>query len=305
MAVYDGFLFFNELDLLEIRLIELDPVVDVFVLVEAETTFRGAPKPLVFSENRDRFARWRHKIRYVRAPTLSQAALSGANRLHATKRPRSDDWARQWLQRDAILQGVEGAAPDDVVMVSDVDEIPSREAVGRLREKNACRGRVLFFRQDHFVNFLDWRRDAEPWVGTRAVLRRHLPSPQALRLTHCEGNVHTSAWLRYPELRVRTWRDFGAPLSPEAVRDAGWHFTSLGGAEAVARKMRSISEKTHDDAHWTADTVAALWSRGLSHDGAAIRRIDDARLPHAVRDDPARYEHLTSASLARMEQQNG
>ena len=65
MTVHDCFIFFNELDALELRLEELDPVVDRFVLVEARTTFTGQAKPLVFAEHRGRFAKFLPKLVHV------------------------------------------------------------------------------------------------------------------------------------------------------------------------------------------------------------------------------------------------
>jgi beta-1,4-mannosyl-glycoprotein beta-1,4-N-acetylglucosaminyltransferase len=86
----------------------LENVVDVFVLVESAGTFTGAPKPLYYQINADRFARWAGRIRYV------QAAL-----------PPGDPWTREAAQREAIRQGLAGLvlSDDDVLVLSDVDEI--------------------------------------------------------------------------------------------------------------------------------------------------------------------------------------
>lgn len=67
MRVFDCFPFFNELDLLELRMRMLDDVVDYFVLAEADRTYSNQPKPLIFAENRDRFDRWKDRIIYVQA----------------------------------------------------------------------------------------------------------------------------------------------------------------------------------------------------------------------------------------------
>jgi hypothetical protein len=116
MAIYDCFPFFNELDLLEIRLMELDPVVDRFVLAEAPVTHAGREKPLFFAENAKRFAKWRRKIVHVVVDDMPTG---------------SDPWERENHQRNAIVRGLAKAVPNDGVIISDADEIPSADAVRR------------------------------------------------------------------------------------------------------------------------------------------------------------------------------
>lgn len=114
--LYDCFIFFNELDLLELRLRELDSVADRFVLVEATTTFSGRPKPLVFADNRARYERWLPRIIHVVVRDMPAGP---------------DPWQRERHQRDAIRRGLNAASPSDGVIVSDADEIPSASAVRR------------------------------------------------------------------------------------------------------------------------------------------------------------------------------
>lgn len=114
MTVWSCSPFLNELDVLEIRLAELDPVVDIFVLVEATMTHSGIPRDLVFPDHyRDRFSEWAHKIRYL------VAGFSGAEA----------NWARERSQREQLGRGLVGLRPDDLVIVSDVDEVVSADTV--------------------------------------------------------------------------------------------------------------------------------------------------------------------------------
>lgn len=108
MTVYDCFTFCDELDTLEIRLATLDPVVDVFVLVESPTTFAGKKKPLNYEKNAARFKAWAGKIRHVVAEL-----------------PKGDDrWQCEHVSRDAAMKGMTDAQPGDWVCFGDVDEIP-------------------------------------------------------------------------------------------------------------------------------------------------------------------------------------
>jgi len=119
--VYDCFLFDSELDLLEHRLRELAEVVDCFVIVEADSTFSGVRKPLVLKENLDRFRWCREKIRRVEVAPLLGDGPDGA-------------WEREAQQRAGILAGLRDAMPDDLVMISDLDEVPGCEVIARLRD---------------------------------------------------------------------------------------------------------------------------------------------------------------------------
>lgn len=113
--IIDGFIFFNELDLLEIRLNELDPVVDYFVIVEGTKTFSGQSKPLYFDENKDRFKNFSHKIKHIVLDDM----------------PDGDNpWEREAFQRKMVIErGFKDFSNTDVGMISDADEIPSLEVV--------------------------------------------------------------------------------------------------------------------------------------------------------------------------------
>ena len=112
--IYDCFTFYNELDLLELRLTELYDFVDHFVLVEADTTYTSVPKPFYYEENKQRYARWADKIIHIKV----------------TDMPHSPDaWVNDIFQRNQIARGIADAAPEDLIMICDLDEIVRQEAV--------------------------------------------------------------------------------------------------------------------------------------------------------------------------------
>ena len=117
--IYDTFLFDGELDLLEHRLRQNFDTTDVFVLIEAAETYRGVPKPLIFAENRNRFAWAAEKIRPVALQSLGPRDAG----------PR----ARAAVQRNALLLALMDAVEDDIVLLLDADEIPSCSLLERLR----------------------------------------------------------------------------------------------------------------------------------------------------------------------------
>lgn len=154
MAVIDAFLFFQELDVLELRLHTLKDKVDKFVLVESAYTFANHPKPLHFAENRGRFAPFLDRIVHV---------------AHPLPFPSEDRWANESLSRGFIDGALAGfAQPDDLILVSDVDEIPQEI------------GKIGAYELDTRYYKAMWRLG---WQGrgTCAVRYRDYPGAQALR----------------------------------------------------------------------------------------------------------------------------
>lgn len=276
--IYDCFTFFNELDLLEIRLNVLKDVVDKFVLVESDRTFTNRPKKLVFEENRARFAAFADRIVYVKVTDHP---------------PFKTAWHYESHQRNAIARGLIGAKPDDVILVSDVDEIPNPEVIRRYAGK---RGMVAFDQTyyAYYLNFRNVRRPSWPLAkmvsyadflqgfdGVEVMHNEHLPE---------EVNVGTTA----SKIRMRA-----LPRSRGGVtvaKDGGWHFTSLGGAAALAEKMRSFS---HQEYNSGGGDVSEAKLKELIDKGEGLfwkmncfaDRIDET-FPQYIRDNQAKYAHL-------------
>lgn len=153
--VYDCFTFFNELDLLEIRLNILDPHVDFFVLCESTETFSGKPKPLYYQENKDRFAKWNHKIIHHVVGTYEIG----------------NSFDRAAYQKDSIREALKNCLPEDIIYYGDVDEIwkPQTEE-GKLRQINYCY---------HLNN-----QSSEEWQGTNVCKYKNLYNLNELRANH-------------------------------------------------------------------------------------------------------------------------
>ena len=277
--IYDCFSFFNELDLLEIRLNVLRDVVDRFVLVEAGETHTGKPKPFLFEENRARFAEFADRIEYVRIERFPAG---------------HDAWWNENFQRNEILKGLAGANPDDVVMISDLDEIPRPEVVARLaRQKGVWRFNHVSY--GFYLNFIDLR--CRNMCGTKMMSYRDLT-------TGFDG-VKTSYDEFLPEdLNVGTTvtkvrrRPFPRERGGERlVRCAGWHFTCLGGAKALLAKMRAVAPHhgfDPDDPSLTVEKIESMLARGQ---GPALKMncfavpLDDT-FPRYLLDNRERYSHL-------------
>ncbi len=131
--IYDCFPFFNELEILEIRLNTLCSVVDKFVIVESTKTFQGNPKPLYFYEYASRFREFREKIIHVVDDLMP---------------PADDTWMTYRHQLNCIHQGLSQCHDDDFISVGDVDEIPNPDRIQELKssqELNRLNQRMFYY----------------------------------------------------------------------------------------------------------------------------------------------------------------
>ncbi|MDQ0317150.1 hypothetical protein [Amorphus orientalis] len=286
--VYDCFLFFRELDLLEIRLRELADVVDTFVLVESRYDFAGREKPLHYKANRSRFAAFADRIRHIEV--LDEPA-------DADQR-----WVRQRHQRAAILTGLADSAPDDLVLLSDVDEIPSEATVAALAA-DPRRHAIHFLNQPLYRFYLDVRdTGGGGWIGTRAVRARHMIDPTRLRKLKPVNYPKAPRAYEHAYWAYRSALEFRSYLTRVRHAEAGWHFSSVGDLDYLLAKDQAIA---FDEMSQHSTASIADWDRhraALSMNiGRAERLSADAALPKAVREDPERY----AALLAPQQDEDG
>lgn len=231
--IYDCFMFFNELDLLEIRLEELAPVVDAFVLVESTRTHSGKSKPLYFDRSRDRYRKFANKIVHHIVDDMPSVA-------------NGDRWPLENHQRDAIghVLRARGCAPNDIILISDVDEIPRASRVAALQQVLA-EDDVAVFEQQYFRYYVDLESKLR-WRGTVACRYREIQ--------RC-GSINT---VRTGDTtRQRASVLAGAPGLEDThplVEDGGWTFTSFGGRRALLYKLQSFA---HAEADYSAECGTA------------------------------------------------
>lgn len=211
MRIFDCFTFYNELDLLELRLRELYDKVDHFVIVEATTTFTNRAKPLYFDLNRKRYSEWADKIRHI-VVDLPQS---------------TNAWDNETAQRDTIIQGCLDREPNDIVIVTDVDEILRPDAVDKLRASE----QTLWPMRMPVFNFkFNYMRvtpgEYDVWgMAARASTFDEI-TPNSLR-----GMRFQFAGLPYG------YNSGGI----EIIEHAGWHFGYLGNNEYLRDKAQSFS----------------------------------------------------------------
>lgn len=235
--IYDCFIFYNELELLELRLHELARVVDKFVLVEATRTFTNRPKPLYFQENQSRFNEFREKI-------ISIAVEDSPD--------ISDAWAVEHFQRNCIARGLSHCRPDDWILVSDVDEIPRAATVKRVTDQHAY---PQGFLADGILR--PGIRLFSAWEFTRGRVRRNNPfifKFQQSNYRHFINclTVNPPSAIHWHGTRMLYYRDFSTAQlvrhsGYKAIENGGWHFTSMGGADRIVEKIQSFAHQEYNE----------------------------------------------------------
>lgn len=277
--IYDCFSFYNELDLLEIRLNVLNDVVDKFVLAEATQTHTGKPKPLYFNENKARYSAFADKIRHVIVDDFPSPPEGYTL--------RQASWMRENWQRNALVRGLVGASPKDLILISDLDEIPSPESV----VKAAKRKGVVQFNQWFFNFYLNYLNYVRPfWPGTKALRYSDLMDPKTYYgmkdVEYVDKAVNS-----VPSLTKIRYR-----RGDSAIGKAGWHFSYLGGAEAVLEKSKSIAHVEYVTADTnTSSAVEKIINAGLDVTGCGYRFFPmkfDSRYPKYLLENQAKYYHL-------------
>jgi len=207
--VYDTFMFFNELDLLEIRMEELWDIVDKFVITEATTTHRGNPKRLIFSENKERFKKYDEKIIHFVVDDLG----------HDSNNP----WVAEGNQRDYFATQMV-FSDNDIIIIGDVDEIPKgstlKRSLPRTLDEDGIRILVQAVRY-YYVNYVSNRR----WLGTLVTYASKL-----------KGTTPT---------KLRTWMH-GGQCSIRHLYDGGWHFSYIAEPSVIKEKIRSFAHDEYD-----------------------------------------------------------
>jgi len=233
--IYDTFSFYNELDLLEIRLHELSDIVDIFVLSEATRTHSGLPKPLYYDENREMFAEFNDRIVHVVVDDMPmtkeeiEASLSSQDRHWLESGyQKEDNWVRERFQRNAVMRALVGCDPEDFIMISDVDEIPRASAVMEAIT-SSCAGSTALH-QTLNTCYINWRCTNMKWYGTKILRKKDISTPS-------EDRFHTSATC--------------------FIENGGWHYNFLGGVDKIKMKIKSYAHQEFN----TPEFLDAIESR--------------------------------------------
>ena len=222
-------MYFDEDLLLDIRLNSLDKFVKKFVITEATYTHNGNKKKLNFDI--DKFKKFKDKIIYIVVDQQPKNILK-FNDLDSKESKGEklilNGMARDYFQREKLGDGLTGADDEDLILVSDLDEIPNLENLN-LKEIN---DKIIIFEQKIFYYKLNLLYGKFLWQGTRAIKKKNLLSPQWLR--NIKGK-------NYPKWRIDTFFSKKKYSDLMFVKNGGWHFTCLKTPEQLEKKLLSYA----------------------------------------------------------------
>ena len=227
MRIFDCFMYFDEEIVLDTRLNYLDQYVDYFVIVESCFTHRGDKRDLRFDIKK--FNKFKNKIIYKvydQIPDKIQKVYDNDDESTKSYKYIMNALYRENGQRNHISEGIKEAQEDDIILVSDVDEIPnlSNIDIKKIKEK------IILFKQDMFYYKFNLKLPNMEWTGTKACKKKNFISAQWLR------NIKDR---KYPFFRIDTVFSEKKFISVNIINDGGWHFSNIKSAEEIELKLKS------------------------------------------------------------------
>jgi len=229
MNIYDCFQYYDEDFLLDLRLNVLNQYVKKFIITEATYSHNGTKKKLNFDINR--FAKFKDKIIYLVVDKVPPKILKFVDKdTESEKGEKSilNGMARDYFQRENLVRGLRDADDNDIVMISDLDEIPNLENIDLTKVKN----KIIIFQQKMFYYKLNLLYKNFFWHGTKACKKKHLISPQWLR------NIKAK---NYPKWRVDLFFSKKKYTDLFIIKNGGWHFTYLKNPEDLEKKLLNFA----------------------------------------------------------------
>lgn len=227
MKIFDCFMYFDEEVVLDVRLNTLDKYVDYFVIVESSFTHKGDNKNLMFNHNK--FEKFKNKIIYLvydKQPKGIEAVNENDSEDEKSRKYILNAALRENGQRNFIQNGLNKAEDNDIILISDVDEIPNLSEVNF----NNISEKIIMFHQDMFYYKFDLKIPNLLWTGTRGCRKKYLLSPQWLR------NVKDR---KYFPFRIDILFSEKKYSSIKFINNGGWHFSYIKTAEEIEHKLKS------------------------------------------------------------------
>lgn len=228
--IFDCFNFFNELDILELRLNILNDYVDYFVIVESNVTHTGKPKEFFYENNKERFAKFSNKIihykvydtpnDFINLPQSNDQTVNliysfiekQHNRFNRNYQP---NYGRDFYQKECVRRPLINLADDnDIIIISDADEISNPEVIENLKNFD-LNNNIYSLNQNMYYYYFNVLKQKD-WFGSRIGLYKNL---KTLSFNEVRGDDSLS--IRIP--------------------NGGWHFSFQGGTESIIKKLQSYS----------------------------------------------------------------
>ncbi len=278
MNIYDCFMYFDEDLMLDIRLNILDKYVKKFVITESTYLHSGKPKKLNFDYKN--FSKFKDKITYIivdTPPVGIEDIKSSDNEEVKSKKILDNSLKRENNQRRKLMDGIKLAANDDLILGSDLDEIPN---LTDFKFKN----KITLFEHNVFYYKFNLMQPNFKWIGTRACRKKKLLEFQWLR------NIKGKA---YPSWRIDTIFSKKKYNNIEIIKNGGWHFTNMKKPENIDYKMRNFMHhlEYEESGLGVEDLKRIISERKVMYDhnvdkrankwkaSTLLEKVDDALLP--------------------------
>jgi len=264
MKIFDCFMYFNEDLILDIRLHELYNKIDKFVIVESKHTHSGITKGYNFDINK--FKKFSDKIEYIQIDEnpknlfLINAADDEITKCH---KEIQNALLIENFQRNCLDRGLNSAENEDIILISDLDEIPNLENVNFKKNIN----KIILFKQYFFQYRFDLFLDNFFFFGSKACSKKNFLSPQWLR------NIKNK---KYEFYRLDTYFSKKKYTNIHIVEKGGWHFTNIMSPEKLEYKLRSYLHHGEIPRNITERTFLEkmIKEREINYDHAADKRSE-------------------------------
>ena len=227
MRIFDCFMFYDEEVVLDIRLNSLKNFVDCFVIVESKFYHNGKKRDLKFDI--DKYPKFKDKIIYIvqdEEPLDLEKIDKDYDEGMKSHKLIFNAHKRENFQRNLIYKGLDKSNEDDLIMISDVDEIPNLKDLNVAKVKN----KIVIFEQNIFYYKLNRYLEGFTWYGTKACLKKNLKSPQWLR------NIKSK---KFNFWRLDTFFSETKYIDKIFLKDGGWHFSNLKNPVDIQNKLKS------------------------------------------------------------------
>lgn len=253
MKIFDCFMYFDEDTVLELRLNVLDKFIDYFVIVESTFTHKGDERKLKFDIKK--FSKFKHKIIYLVydiEPKNIEKILESDDETKKSIKYIYNAAYRENGQRNFISNGLKDAQPNDLILISDVDEIPNLENF----DYQSFNEKIIIFKQDMFYYKFNLKMPNLIWSGTKGCRKKDLLSPQWLR------NVKDK---KYSFYRLDAYFSKTKYMDIAFVSNGGWHFSNLKTAKEIEYKLRSYLHHREFDANpISSDKIAEIMKNKIA-----------------------------------------
>ena len=284
MKIFDCFMYFDEEMILDLRLNILNSHVDYFIIVESRYNHKGEKRKLLF--NKEKFIKYRDKIIYLvhdEVPSKVKKINDEDDEKTQTNKYIMNALYRENAQRNYIINGLNNANNEDIILISDVDEIPKIDKF----EFNKVNNKIILFRQDMFYYKFNLCLPNFKWTGTKACRKKDLISPQWLR------NIKEK---KYPFFRLDTFFSDKKYTDIKIVNDGGWHFSNIKTAKAIEHKLKSyLHHKEFDDVPLSIKEIdqlvhnkKAIYDLKVDNrvnkigNGVALEKFEISKLPNHI-----------------------